>query len=208
MADGIGECGLFPEENLPGQEAGPVEGVAQKVLALAVGVDLDGGVKGHDVVREGQVAEGNPGLQRVDRNAAVRPEYIIIMQFPHPLLGFGLEVRRGGRKVRVLVAEELVTYLPGQENPDIRVLMDVLAKEVHADRSPDGRDVPGAESLDELGKDADDLVTRHDDFRVVRAQVLCGLPRVLEVDGPHVHADGKGPKGLVRKPLGNRAYKG
>ena len=55
-----------------------------------------------------------------------------------------LESGGAGGEVRVLVAEELVADLTGQQHPDVRIPVDGLAAQVHAHAGPDGGDVPGA----------------------------------------------------------------
>ena len=68
----------------------------------------------------------------------------------HPLFGLLLERLGGGGEVRVLVAEQLVGDLAGQQHPDVGVLVDGLAAQVHAHAGPDGGDVVGAQQGDDL----------------------------------------------------------
>lgn len=114
VAHGVGEGGFLPPEDALGQEAVLLKGVAEQVFPHAVGVPLHLRVQGHDVFHEIQVAEGNPGLQGVDGDAAVRPEHVVHVKLIHPLLCLLLELLAAGGEVRVLVAEELVGNLPGQ----------------------------------------------------------------------------------------------
>ena len=169
-----------------------LKGPPQQVLAHAVGVELQGRVDGHDVTDEVQVAEGHPGLQRVGADAPIRPEHVVHVQLGHALLGLLLEGGGAGGKVRVLVAEELVADLAGQQHPDVGIPVDGPAAQVHAHAGPDGGDVPGAQDLDDLRQCLDDLIPGHVHLRVVGADKVGGLPGVLEVDGVGVHADGKG----------------
>ncbi len=66
------------------------------------------------------------------------------MQFPDPFLGFLLEGFRRRGKVRVLIAEQLVRDLTGEEHPNIRMLVDVLADQIHSNAGPDGGDIVSA----------------------------------------------------------------
>ena len=63
------------------------------------------------------------------------------MQLPDAFLGFRLEGFSGGCEVGVLVAKQLIGNLTGQQDANIRILMDVLADQVHTDAGTDGRDV-------------------------------------------------------------------
>ena len=71
------------------------------------------------------------------------------MKFADTLLGFFLEGLGAGREVSVLVAKEFIGDLAGQQDTDRGVLVDVLATEVHADGSTNGRNVVGAKGFDD-----------------------------------------------------------
>ena len=77
MADGIGEGGLLPPEDVLGQDAVGGERLAQQVLAHVVAVDLEVGINAHDVLDEIEVAERHARLDGVDRDAAVGAEHIV-----------------------------------------------------------------------------------------------------------------------------------
>ena len=81
------------------------EGLADQVFAHVVPVHLQLRIDAHRVPDEFQVAEGHPGLQGVDGDAAVRPEYVVNMQLPDALFRFLLERGGGGGKIRILVSE-------------------------------------------------------------------------------------------------------
>ena len=119
------------------------------------------------------------------------------MQRSAALLGLLLEGLRGGREVRVLVAEELVGDLAGEDDADVGALVDGLADEVHADARADGRDVVGAEQQDHVVEGREHLLRGHRDLGVVAADVVGRLTGVLEVDGVFRHADREGLDGLV-----------
>ena len=206
MAHRVGESRFLPPENLRGQVASIFKGVAQQVLALAVAVHLQIRVQRHDVGDKVQIPKGHPGLQGVDGDAPVRPEHVVHVQLPQALLGFLLESQGAGGEVRVLVAEQLVGNLPGQQHPDVRLLVDGLAHQVHSQAGPDGGDVIGAQQLDDLLQRCEDVFRRHVHLGVVAADVVRHLPGVLQVDGVLAHADGKGADGLPAFPGGNGAH--
>ena len=164
------------------------------------------GVDGHDIADEVQVSEGHPGLQRVDADAPVRPEHVVHIKLIHPLFGLRLEGGGGGSEVGVLIAEELIRDLAGEQDPDVRGLVDGPAHQVHADAGPDGGDVIGAQGGHHLRQRLNHIVPGDDDLRVVGAQVIRHLTGVLEIDGVHIHADGKGADGLTQGVGGDGAH--
>ena len=207
VAHGVAEGGLFPHENFLG-EVVPLEGPAEQVFALAVVVALDLRVNGHDVLDEIQIPEGDPGFQGVDGNAPVSPEHVVGVELPDPLGGLFLEGLGGGGEVGVLVAEELVGDLAGEDHPDVRLGVDGLAHQVHADGGPDGGDVPGAQQADHLRQGLDHVVPGDDDLGVVGVEILGHLAGIFQVDGVLVHADGEGADGLVQDAGGHGAHQG
>ena len=70
--------------------------------------------------------------------------------------------------------------------------MDPFADQVHADGGTDGRNVVGAEGRNDRIQRRKDIVPRNDDLMVVAANVVRHFPRVFQVNGVHVHANGKG----------------
>ncbi len=207
VAHSVGKGGLFPPQDLIGQPV-PLKGPAEQILPLAVGVYLFRGVNAHDVADKVQIPKGNPGLQTVHRNAAVCPEHIVHKQLPEPLLGFPLERLRVRGEVRVLIAEQLIGDFAGQQHPDIRLLVDGLADQIHPHGGPDGGDVKGAQQGHHLLQAAEDDFPVDNDLRVVGVEVIRRLPGVFQVDGVLAHADGKGADGLVQFLCGNGADQG
>ena len=199
VAYGIGECRLFPHENILGQVV-PLEGMAQQILALAVVGALHLRVQSHHILHKVQISEGHPGFQGVDADAAVCPEHIVHMELPDPLLRFLLEFLGGGGEVRIFVAEQLIGDFAGEQHPQIRMLMDILTHQIHTDGGPDGGDVVGAQQRHHLGQGFQNVLLGDDDLRMVRADVIRHLPGVFQVDGVQVHADGEGPDGLLAGP--------
>ena len=124
-----------------GEIAALLKGVAEQVLTLIVPVEFQFRINGHDVFDKVQITEGDAGFQRVDADAAVSPKHIVHMQLPDTLLGFRLESFSGGREIGVLVAEQLIGNLAGQQDADIRVLVDVLADQIHTNAGTDGCDI-------------------------------------------------------------------
>ena len=121
--------------------------MAEQIFALVVDVDLFGGVHAHHILHKIQIAKGYPRLQTVGGDAPVRPQDVVHMQFPDPLLALPLERLRGGCKVRILVPKQLVADLPRQQDPDIALGMDGPADEVHSHAGPDGGNIVGTESI-------------------------------------------------------------
>ena len=153
-------------------------------------------VNGHDIADKVQVPEGHPGLQRVHGDAAVRPQHVVAVELPDPLFRLLLELCRGGGEVRVLVAEELVGDLSGQQHPDVGGLMDGPAHQIHADTGPDGGDVIGPQQGHHRLQSVQNILPGDDHLGVAGAEIRGHLPRVFEVNGVLPHADGKGANGL------------
>ena len=174
-----------------------LKGVAQQILALAVDVALLGRVDGHDILHEVQIAERHAGLETVDGNAAVSTQDIVHMQLPNTLLGFRLEGFRGGGKVGVLVSEQLIGDLTGEQNPNVGGLVDGLADQVHPHTGTDGSDVIGAQQLHHVLQSGQDVLLGDDDLGVVAADVVGHLLGVFQVDGVLAHADGEGADGFL-----------
>ena len=171
MTHGVREGGLFPIKNVMGQVIA-FERMAEQVFALAVDVHLLGRVDGHDVFHEVQVTEGHASFQGVDGDAAVGTEDIVHMQLPNTLLGFRLEGFRGGGKVGVLVSEQLIGDLTGEQNPNVGGLVDGLADQVHPHTGTDGSDVIGAQQLHHVLQSGQDVLLGDDDLGVVAADVV------------------------------------
>ena len=122
------------------------------------------------------------------------------MQLPDPLLGLLLEFLGGGGEVCILVAKQLVGDFAGEEHPQIRMLVDVFAHQIHTDGGPDGGNIEGAQQLHHMGQGFQHIVLGDDHLRVVGADVVRHLAGVLQVDGVQVHADGEGLDGLLGQP--------
>ena len=205
MTHRIGEGGFFTPENLIGQVGQPLKGMAQQVLALAVGVQLHLRVNGHDVFDKVQISKGDSCLQRVDADAAVGTEHVVHMKLPNALLCLFLKAFRIRREVGVLVAKQLVGDLAGEQHPDIGVFMDIFAHQIHADAGPDGGDVVGTQQLHHGFQRLQHILFVADDLRMVAADEACHLPGVFQVNGIDVHADGKGFDGIGTFSGGNGA---
>ena len=204
MTHRVAEGRFFPIEDALRQPI-PFKGVAQEVFALAVYVHLFCGVDRHHIFHKGKVAKGDARFQRVYGNAAVGAQHIVHVDLADALFRFFLEFLRRRGKIRVLVAEQLVGNLAGQEHAHIGTLMDRLAAEVHAHAGTDGGNVIRPKVADERLKCCKHLFARHDDFRVVGVQILRDFPRIFEVDRVRVHADGKGADGLFEQACGDGA---
>ena len=130
------------------------------------------------------------------------------MELPHPLFRFFLEGLGRGGEVRVLVAEELVGNLPGEEHPDVRVLVNGLAHQIHADAGPDGGDVVGAQQGHHPGQGLEHVLPGDHHLVVVGPDKFRRFPGVFQVDGVHVHADGKGLNGFFQELGRHGAHQG
>ena len=206
VADGIGECGLLAHQNIVRNESILLKGMAEKIFADAVLVEFFLRVDVHYIIDKVKVAERDSGFQGVHGDAAVRAENIVHVELTDALLGFLLEFRGIRSKVGVLVAEQLIGNLSGEKNADVGVLVNPFADEIHTDRCADRGDVIGAESFDDVSERCDDFISCHDDFMMVRVNVIGNLTCVLEVDGVDVHTDGESLKRLVQNFSGSTAY--
>ena len=112
----------------------------------------------------------------------------------------------GGGEVSVLVTEQLIRNFAGQQHTDISVLMDVLAHQIHANRSTDGGDIPGAQHGDNFFQRVQHNFLVDDDLGVVGVQVIRHLLGVLQVNGVLAHANGKGAYGLAQLFGGNGTH--
>ena len=198
MADRIGESRLLAHEDFIGDQIVLLEGMAQQVFADAVGVHLLFGIDGHAIGQKIQVSEGNAGLQGVDADAAVGAQNVVHVDLPDPLLRLLLKSIRIGGKICIFVAEDLIGDLAGQDDTDVGVFMDPLADQIHADRGADSRDVPGSQGVDDRLQSSDDIVSGHDHFVVVAADIVRHFAGVFEIDSVYVHADGKSLQGLIQ----------
>ena len=204
VTDGVGEGGLLTHEDVLRQEMIGLKCVAKEILALMVVVQLLLRIDVHHVVDEVNVSERYACLEGVYADAAVRTKYIVHVQLVDTLLGFLLEFLGARCEIGVLVAEELIGDLAGQEYTDVRLLVDRLAAEIHADGSTDGGDIIGSEGGDDLPKGGQDILTGHDDLVMVCADVVGDLTCILEVDRIDIHTDGVGLDRLLQKLLGDR----
>lgn len=118
---------LLAHENVLRQPVPLCEGTAQKVLALAVAVELHFGVDAHDVPDEIEIAEGHARLHRMDADTAVRAQNVVHMQLAHALLRLLLKRCGRGCEVGIFVAEQLVGDLPRQQHADVRGAVDGAA---------------------------------------------------------------------------------
>ena len=130
------------------------------------------------------------------------------MQLPDTLLRLFLELLRRGGEVGVLVTEQLVGDLAGQQHPNVGVLMNPLAQQIHAHAGPDSGDIKGAQQVNHILQRIQHQLPGHDHLGVVTADVVCHLLGVFQVDGVLAHADGKGADGGGALLLGDGAYQG
>ena len=204
MADRVGKRSLFAVENVVRQIIA-LECVAEQILALAVFVEFPLGVDGHDVFDKVEVAERDPGLERVDADAAVGAEDIVHMKLADALFGLLLELLRRGRKVGVFITEQLVGNFTRQDYAQVGVFVDPLAKKIHAHARADGRNIIRAQHPDDLFQTIEHLLLRHIDLGVLASDVVCHLLGVFEVDRVLAHADGKRADGRIRLARSNCA---
>ena len=191
MAYCIGESSLFAPQNLIRKVTKAFKGMTEQIFTLSVFVQLHFRIKRHDVFHKIKITEGDSCFQRVDRDAAVSAKHIIHMQLADTLLRLLLKRLGRRRKIRIFVAEQLVGYFAGEKNPDIGLLMDCLADQVHAHACADGRYVKGAEDLNESVQGGNDLIGRHVDLRMVAADIVGNLLCVFQVDGVLAHTNGE-----------------
>ena len=135
MPHGVGKRGFFTPQDVLRQQIA-FKSLPQKILAHAVGIHLQLGVDGHDVAHKIQVAEGHARFQGVGRYTPVRAQYVVHMQLAHALFALLLERLRARRKVRILVAEELVRDLAREQHAHVGGAADGAADEVHAHARP------------------------------------------------------------------------
>ena len=207
VADGIGEGSLLTHQNGFGNQLILFKSMADQIFADAVLVELLFRIDVHDIVHKIQIAEGNPGLQRVDRDAAVCAEHVVNIDFTDPLLGFLLEGVCARGKIGIFVAKQLVGNFTGQDDADVGVLVNPLADKIHADGSADGGDVKGSECGDNRLQSIDHIVACDDDLVMIGVNVLRNLSRIFQIDGIDVHADGEGLQWLVHQLCGSTADK-
>ena len=206
MPHRVAERGLLPPEDLLRQDVIVGKRLTDQVFAHVMAVHFQRRVNGHGVAHKGQIAEGHPGLQRVDGDASIRPQHVVHVQLPDALFRLMLERGRVRREIGVLVAEQLVGNFAGQQHPNVRVLVDVLAHQIHADAGPDSGDVIGAQQRHHRLQRFQYVLFGDDDFRVVAADEIRHLAGVFQVDGVHVHADGKGAQRLFQLAGGDGAH--
>ena len=169
------------------------ESMSEQILSHVIGVHLHLWVDAHYIVDKLQISEWDTRLDAVVRDAPVRAKDIIHVQLVDTLLGLRLESLRRRRKVCVLVAEQFVGNLSGQQNTHICLLMNRLAAQIHAHACADRRDIPGSERLDDRRQIINYLLRGHIDLRVLGANVVSHLPRIFQIYGILVHPDCEGP---------------
>ncbi len=207
MSDRVRERGLFSHQKVTGQPFAVLKSVPQQILALAVDIHFDGRIESHYIGDKIQIAEWHARLHGMNGNTPVGAEYVIHVQLTHPFFRFRLKLRRRRSKIRVLVSEQLVGHLAGEQHPHIGMLMDVLAAQVHPHAGADRRNVVRSQRGDDLRKIADHVVSRDDDGRVIRAEIVRRLLRIFEVNGIHIHPDRECPDRAGEKTCRDRAYK-
>ena len=205
VTDRVGERRLFAVQNVVRQIVA-FKRMTKQVLALAVFVQLQLRVHAHDVLDEIEVAERHARFERVDADAAVGAQHIIHVQLPDAFFRLLLELLGAEREVGVLVAEQLVGNLAGQNHAQVGVLVNPLAKKIHAHARADGRNIIRAQHADDLFQRIEHLLLCHVDLGVVAADVVCHLLGVLEIDCIFAHADGKSADRRFRLARGNRAH--
>ena len=130
------------------------------------------------------------------------------MKFLDPLLRFFLESIRRGGKIRIFISEQLVRNLTGQQNADIRVFVNVLAYQIHADAGPDRRDIESTQQLDHRFQRIQHLFSGDDDLSMVAADEVRDLSGIFQIDGILTHTNGEGLNGLAAFPCRNGTNKG
>ena len=208
MSDRIGKCCFLTHQDVLRQVTQAFERMTQEVFPFVVDVHLLFRRDAHHIGYEIQIAEGNSCFHRVDRYAAVGAKYIVHVQFPQPLLGFLLELFRIRCEVGVLVTEDLIGDLTGQQHPDVRRLTDRLTDQVHTHARADRRDIEGTQRRDDFPQRSQHDVLVDDDLVMVASDVVSHFLRVLQVDRVFVHSDGKCLDRMPQKFRRDRAYQG
>ena len=199
MADGIGKRRLLTPEYLIGQNAVLFKRAAQKIFSHVIGVHLHFRVNAHDIADKIKIAERYTRFQRVYGNAAVSTQNVVHVQLVHSLFSLALELLRRGGKVGVLIAEQLIGNLAREQHAHIGFLMYRLAAKVHAHARADGGYIIGPQHRYDFLERGNDLVARHGDLHVLRADEIGDLARIFKIDGVLIHADGKGADLFAQK---------
>ena len=184
------------------------EGFTDQIFTHVMGIHFQLGINAHRIPYELQVTEGNPRFKTVDRNAPVSTQYIINVQFPNPF--FSLFLKCGGRrrKVRILIAEQLIGDFTCKQYPDICMLMNPFAYKIHTDGCANGGYIPGPEKFHNSRESRNNILFRDYDLGVVAADIVGNLTRIFQIDRVYIHADRESTDRLIQHPLRNSADQG
>ena len=206
MAHSVGKRRLLAPQDALGQDAVRLKRLADEVFAHVVSVHLQLGIDAHRVMHKRQVAKGHARLQRVDGDAPIGAQHVIHVQFADALLRLVLERAGVRRVIGILVAEQLVGDFAREQHADVRMLVNVLAHQIHAHARADGRDVVGTQQFHHRGQRVDDVLTGDDDLGMIASDVFRHLTRVLEVDRVLIHTYREGADGLFQLALRDGAH--
>ena len=82
--------------------------MAEQVFPFAIDVSLDLRIQRHHIADKVQIAKRYARLQRVHADAAICTQHIVHVQLADAFLRFPLKCLGVWRKVRVLIAEQLI----------------------------------------------------------------------------------------------------
>ena len=127
------------------------------------------------------------------------------MQLAYALFGLALKFLGGRGKVGILIAEQLVRDLAGEQHAYVGVLVYPAAEQIHTHACANGGYIICAEDADDRLERIEYLLTCHNDLGVLGTDIFRDLTGVAEVDSVDVHTDRKGAYGLLRALGGDRA---
>ena len=140
----IGKRRLFPPQNGLRDQRIVFKRLAEQVFSLPIAIHFSLRIDRHTIVYKIKIPKRNPGLQRMDADTPIRAQHIVHMNFPDPFFSFPLKFLRIRRKIGIFIAKNFIGNLPRQDHPDIRLFVNDLAHQIHADRGPDRGNIVGA----------------------------------------------------------------
>ena len=197
MTYSVRECGLFPEKYVVGEQIA-LEGMAEKVFSFVIFVHFKLGINAHDVLGKVKISERNPCLKGVYRYTSVGAENVVHIKLVYPLFGLGLEFFGAGGEIRIFIAKEFVGYFAGEQDTDVRMLVDILADQIHSHARPYGSDIVCSDGRDNGLKGIDNIIPCYDYFRMVAADVVGDFSGVFKVNSILIHSDGERLNGLFK----------
>ena len=128
------------------------------------------------------------------------------MKLPDTLFGFLLKSLGAGGKIGVFIAKQLIRNFTRQQHAQVGVLVNILAHQIHSDGGADRGDVIGAQQRYHLGQRLQHIGFADDHLGVLGPEIFGHPLGVFQVDGIHIHADGKGTDGLFQQPCRHGAH--